>query len=133
MTKLDSLFERLARSPFRSRFHLNDRDRAYLAERGLEGVVRHAAELIHRRLAPAHPERDGKQTPFRGHPVFVAQHATATCCRGCLAKWHGIPVGRELSPGEERYVVDVLRRWLEAQPPPRAEDEPPQLGFDLGM
>jgi hypothetical protein len=36
---------------------------------------------------------------MRGHPVFIAQHATATCCRGCLAKWHDIPAGRALTTG----------------------------------
>jgi exodeoxyribonuclease V alpha subunit len=59
--------------------------------------------------------QDGKQTPMRKHPAFVAQHATATCCRGCLEKWHAIPKGRELSADEKQYVVDVLRRWLESQ------------------
>lgn len=37
--------------------------------------------------------RIGRQTPYRGHPVFVAQHAAATCCRTCLERWHAIPAG----------------------------------------
>jgi len=77
----------------------------------------HAAEFVERRLAPAYPVRDGKQTPMRGHPVFVAQHATATCCRGCLEKWHGLPRGRPLSEAEQLYVVDVLDRLLRKQDP----------------
>lgn len=52
---------------------------------------------------------------MRGHPVFVAQHATATCCRGCLAKWHSIAAGRALSEGERDYVVSVIAAWLERQ------------------
>ncbi|MCP9485713.1 MAG: DUF4186 domain-containing protein [Gaiellaceae bacterium MAG52_C11] len=40
--------------------------------------------MIAQRVAPAAPRKDGKQTPYRGHPVFVAQHATATCCRTVL-------------------------------------------------
>lgn len=75
-------------------------------------VVEHARDFISRRLAPAEPTNDGKQTPFRGHPVFVAQHATATCCRGCLAKWHDIEAGRELTPGEQNHVVEAIERWL---------------------
>ena len=67
------------------------------------------------RLAPAAPRNDGKQTPWRGHPVFVAQHATATCCRGCLAKWHGIERGHELSAPEQNHVLSVIARWLEAE------------------
>ena len=75
-------------------------------------VLAHAADFIAQRLAPADPRNDGKQTPFRGHPVFVAQHATATCCRGCLAKWHGIERGRTLTAAEQAYVIDVIGRWL---------------------
>ena len=52
---------------------------------------------------------------MRGHPVFVAQHATATCCRGCLEKWHGIPKGRALTENEQRYVAGVLMRWIDRE------------------
>jgi hypothetical protein len=44
--------------------------------------------------------------------VFVAQHATATCCRSCLAKWHGIPAGHELTDEEQAHVVSAIERWL---------------------
>jgi hypothetical protein len=77
---------------------------------------RHAGELIAKRLAPAEPDKDGKQTPYRNHPVFVAQHATATCCRTCLERWHGIPTGRALTAEEQAYVVDVISRWIEREP-----------------
>ena len=73
----------------------------------------HAAELLAKRLAPTAPHKDGKQTPYRGHPVFVAQHATATCCRSCLQRWHGIPKGRELTADEQAYAVNVICRWIE--------------------
>jgi predicted Fe-S protein YdhL (DUF1289 family) len=46
--------------------------------------------------------------------VFVAQHATATCCRGCLEKWHAIPAGRELTDAEQAHVVRAIERWLDA-------------------
>ncbi len=117
---LDELFAALSRSKFRSRFRLNSKDAAYLTDRGLEAVIEHAAEFLRQRLAPAHPPNDGRQTPMRGHPAFVAQHATASCCRTCLAKWHRIPAGRELTEAEIAHLLAVLRRWLEAQPqPPR--------------
>lgn len=112
MWDLDNVFPALARSAFRSRFRLNAKDRAYLEKRGIEVVREHARDFIAKRLAPARPLNDGKQTPMRGHPVFVAQHATATCCRFCLAKWHGIPVGRELTPNEQQQVVSAIERWL---------------------
>jgi hypothetical protein len=112
---LDPLFERLGRSAFRRRFCLRAAERGYLAQKGLDTVLSHGERFIEERLAPAEPRNDGKQTPMRNHPVFVAQHATATCCRGCLEKWHAIPKGRALTPEEKVYIRSVLRRWLVAQ------------------
>jgi hypothetical protein len=112
---LDEIFTALRRSPFRQRFRLGPSDRAYLEAKGLPTVLEHAADFIARRLAPAEPRNDGKQTPFRGHPVFVAQHATATCCRGCLAKWHSIERGRPLTPDEQAHAVRAIAQWLGEQ------------------
>jgi hypothetical protein len=117
---LDEIFARLAGSAFRRRFRLGARERDYFDRRGLETMMAHAADFIAERLAPAHPKSDGKQTPMRNHPVFIAQHATATCCRGCLEKWHAIPRGRELNAEETAHVLAVLRRWLVGQSPPGA-------------
>lgn len=106
------LFERLSRSKFRSRFKLAHRDREYVRARGFDVLEKHARAIIDQRLAPAQPLKDGKQTPYRGHPVFIAQHATATCCRSCLEKWHGIARGRELTREQCDYVVAVLMTWI---------------------
>jgi hypothetical protein len=114
---LDDLFDALARSPFRRRFALGPKERTYLEAKGKAVVLEHAATFVAQRLAPATPANDGKQTPFRGHPVFIAQHATATCCRGCLAKWHGIQRGRELTAREQAHVVATIARWLDMQAP----------------
>jgi hypothetical protein len=110
---IDATLRALARQPFRARFHLRGRDAATVQLRGMDIVRRHAGELLAERLAPAAPRKDGKQTPYRGHPVFVAQHATATCCRTCLERWHGIPKGRALTPEEQAYAIDVICRWIE--------------------
>ncbi len=115
MRNLDDLFTALAKSAFRRRFHLQDKDLDYLRGKGMAVVLAHAEDFIAKRLAPATIPNDGKQTPFRGHPVFVAQHATACCCRGCLEKWHRIPHGRELTLEERAYVVTVLERWLRTE------------------
>lgn len=112
MRELDDVFAALAGSPFRRRQRLGVKEAEYLESRGIPVVVEHARDLIHKRLAPAEPRNDGKQTPFKGHPVFIAQHATATCCRGCLEKWHRIPKGRELTAEEQERVVAALERWL---------------------
>jgi hypothetical protein len=115
MSDYDVLFARLARSTFRSRFRLGAKERQYCVDKGAEVIAAHAADFVARRLAPALPQNDGKQTPMRGHPVFIAQHATATCCRGCLAKWHSIPAGVELTDVQQRYIVGVIYHWLVLQ------------------
>jgi hypothetical protein len=112
---LDRRLDAIGRQPFRARFHLRGRERALAESAGPVTMRRHAADLIGKRLAPASPLNDGKQTPYRGHPVFVAQHATATCCRSCLLRWHEIPQGRELTAGERAYVVDVIIRWMQRE------------------
>ena len=104
--------ERFAASKFRSRFKLTRADRAYLAARGWNVIRAQTARIIGERLTPANPPNDGSQTPMRGHPVFKAQHATATCCRGCLAKWHHIERGHALTEAEQTYVVEMILGWL---------------------
>jgi exodeoxyribonuclease V alpha subunit len=113
MYKWDELKIKLAKSKFRSSFKLKTKDLEYINNKGLIEIKKHAEEFIRERLAPANPKNDGKQTPFRGHPVFIAQHATATCCRGCLEKWHKIPKNRALNDEEIRYIIDIIMKWIE--------------------
>lgn len=115
MATVEQALSRLQRSAFRAKFHLSEQDRQYIADKGMETIQRHAADFIRTRLAPASIPNDGKQTPMRGHPVFIAQHATACCCRGCLAKWHGIPAGKALTEAQKQYVVDVLMAWIQRE------------------
>ena len=107
-----NLWKRLSQSKFRSSFSLKANDRSYAAEKGMNIIKEHAEDFVRKRLAPAQIPNDGKQTPMRGHPVFVAQHATACCCRGCLEKWHHIPKGREMTEEEQAYVVKVIMEWI---------------------
>jgi len=130
---LDQLFTALSRSEFRSRFHLEDKDRAYFARKTLPVIIEHGRGFVTERLASAQIRNDGKQTPMRGHPVFVAQHATATCCRGCLAKWHDIEKGRKLTEEEIDYVLRVIERWLMEQSNAAESSRPrhaPRMLFD---
>ncbi|OHV08182.1 DUF4186 domain-containing protein [Kushneria phosphatilytica] len=129
MEEIATVLERLRGSTFRRRFHLKPRERDYLETRGRAAVNTHAREFIARRLAPAEPPHDGRQTPWRGHPVFVAQHATATCCRSCLARWHGIEPGRVMSDDEQARVVEVIMAWLTHEAPQASEQgSAPQQG-----
>ena len=99
------ILDKLAKSKFRSRFKLRAKELEYIKDKGLDKIRSHACDFIRDRVAPAKPINDGKQTPMRGHPVFIAQHATATCCRGCIEKWHHFPKGRELSASEQEYFL----------------------------
>ena len=109
------LFERLDNSKFRSSFHLKQKDIDYINEKGLDTIRQHAADFIAKREAPAYIANDGKQTPMRGHPVFIAQHATATCCRECIRKWHKMQPGKELSQVQQDYLVDVIMTWIQKE------------------
>ena len=75
---------KLESSKFRSSFHLKKCDFEYIDKKGIDKIVSHAYDFIEKRLSSDIISNDGKQTPMRGHPVFIAQHATATCCRGLM-------------------------------------------------
>lgn len=109
------LKQRLALSKFRSRFRLKEKDRRYIAEKGWNTIESQTRKIIGKRLAPAFPEKDGSQTPMRGHVVFTAQHATAACCRGCLEKYHHIPTGQALTDAEIKHVIKMILAWLREQ------------------
>lgn len=109
---MEDIFGKLSRSKFRSSFHLSKKDKEYVTNKGLDKIREHAYDFVKKRLAPSQILNDGKQTPMRGHPVFIAQHATATCCRGCLYKWHKIKAGTNLRCEQIEYVVNVIMKWI---------------------
>jgi len=115
MQTVDEALAKLQKSKFRSGFHLDEKNIKYIDEKGLDVIRSHAADFVAKRLAPAEIPNDGKQTPMRGHPVFVAQHACACCCRGCLNKWYRVPQGRELTESEQRRIVNLLMAWIEKE------------------
>lgn len=115
MQTREEALRRLGRSKFRSRFHLSEQDRVYVRQKGMDTVRTHAEDFVRDKLAPAEPKNDGKQTPMRGHPVFIAMHATACCCRGCLNKWYSVPLGVELTEDQQKRIVGLLMLWIEKQ------------------
>lgn len=110
---IDSILDNLSKSKFRSNFRLNEKDKLYISEKGIETVRSHAYDFINKRLSGLLIPNDGKQTPMRGHPVFIAQHATATCCRKCLYKWHKINQNKRLTKEEVDYIVNVIMKWIQ--------------------
>ena len=115
MDQCFNVLDKLAKSKFRSRFKLRTKELEYIKDKGLDKIRSHACDFIRHRVAPTKPINDGKQTPMRGHPIFIAQHATATCCRGCIEKWHKFPKGRELTASEQEYLVSVIMEWVNRQ------------------
>ena len=116
MVQMNNVLDKLSKSKFRSSFHLNKKMINYTNEKGLEKIREDAYDLITKRLAPAYPKNDGKQTPMKQvHPVFIAQHACACCCRSCLEKWHHINKGQELNQDEIDYIVNLLMEWIKKE------------------
>ena len=115
MATVDEALEKLSHSKFRSSFKLSKKDKEYINEKGMEIIHSHARDFVAKKLAPAFPENDGKQTAMSGHPVFKAMHATACCCRGCLNKWYNVKIGVELSNDQQEKIVNLLMAWIEAE------------------
>ena len=105
----------LKKSKFRSSFHLKIKDKQYVYEKGIETIEKHAYDFVMKRLSPKIINNDGKQTPMHGHPVFIAQHATATCCRNCLYKWHKIEKNKQLNKNEINYIVLIIMSWIKEE------------------
>ena len=110
--RIEQVIKSLQKSTFRSKFKLSSKDQQYIRDKGIDIIRQHAIDFIKTRIAPQYPKNDGKQTPMKGHPVFIAQHATATCCRGCIQKWHRIKKGKELSDQEIQFLVELIMRWI---------------------
>ena len=115
MQTTEEALSKLNKSKFRSGFRLNEEDKAYFREKGEDVIRSHARDFVRTKLAPAEPKNDGRQTPTHGHPVFKAQHATATCCRGCLYKWYKVPLHTELTETQQEKIVNLIMAWIDRQ------------------
>lgn len=115
MQTIEQALAKLNRSDFRKKFHLSEKEKNYIREKGMDTIRSHGEEFIRQRLAPAEIPNDGKQTPMRGHPIFVAQHACACCCRDCLNKWYRVPKHIALSEELQRRIVNLLMAWIERE------------------
>lgn len=115
MQTISQALDKLQTSTFRSRFHLSETEKEYVRQKGMDTIRRHAEDFIRQRLAPVGLQNDGRQTPMHGHPVFVAQHACACCCRKCLQKWYRVPVDVPLNAKMQQQIVDLLLTWIERE------------------
>jgi len=113
--KYKEIYQKLMKSEFRAKFQLNNSDKEYIKNKGMDKIQTHTFEFLNARIRPEFIKNDGKQTPMKGHPVFIAQHATATCCRGCIEKWHKISKNKELDDQEIEYLVGLIMFWINIQ------------------
>ena len=112
---MEQILDKLSKSTFRNKFHLKEKDKLYIKEKGLSKIEEHTRDFVNKRLSSSVIENDGKQTPMRGHPTFIAQHATATCCRGCISKWHNITKGIELNNNQKEYITKLIMEWIKKE------------------
>ena len=112
---VNNMLNKLSYSKFRSSFHLPRYLKEYVKSKGIDTVKLHAYNLIKRNIGDVNPKNDGRQTPTKNHPVFIAMHACACCCRSCLFKWHRIPKNRKLTEEEINYLVELVIAWIEKE------------------
>ena len=115
MTVIEDKLYSLSKSKFRSSFHLRKYMIKYIDDKGIDKIREDAYFFIRNRISDISKYVDGKQTPMKGHPVFIAEHATATCCRGCLNKWYGIEKNRPLTEHEIDFCVELIMKWIEKE------------------
>jgi len=111
-TNWDALKKKLADAGRLETFILGEPEQEYVKSRGIEILRLHAADFVNKRLAPANPKNDGRQTPTKGHPVFIAQHACGCNDRTAVEEFFGYEIGRELTEDEVDIIVDVILRWI---------------------
>ena len=109
------ILNNLSKSKFRSSFHLSSKDKEYIRLKGLPTIKIHAYEFIMKRLAPKIIPNDGKQTPYKGHPVFISQHHCACCCRKCLNKWYHIPLNTQLTNKQVDFIVNLIMAFIDEE------------------
>src|SRR6056297_3343712 len=112
--KISKKLDILSKSRFRSSFKLNKEDVKYIKEKGLLKIEEHALDFLNSRIK-IKPKNDTKQTPFKGHPIFKAQHATGICCRKCIKRWHKIPREKTLTEKEINYLKEFLMTWIKKE------------------
>jgi hypothetical protein len=105
---------------------LDARRLAYARRKGRSLLRSAAAKRIRSYIGPAAGGFDGRQTPREtsedGNVIHFAQHATAVCCRACVADWHGIPKDRPLTTAEIDYFTSLVMMYIDEKLPDLAEE-----------
>jgi len=112
---IETKLKALEKSKFRNSFQLRSYMKDYINTKGMDIIEKHCDDFINKNLKIYNKEKDGHQTPTKNHPVFIAQHATATCCRGCIEKWYHIPKEKELNDKEIKSIKAIIMSWINNQ------------------
>ena len=113
--EINSIKEKLAKDKSRSVFTLGQAEVEYIQSRGIDILRLHATDFIQKRIAPAEPKNDGHQTPTKGHPVFIAQHACGCNDRDAVETFFSLKKGKQLTEKQVHLIVDVLISWMNDQ------------------
>jgi hypothetical protein len=95
------------------------RVRELALNRGAGELRERTERAVRSALAKRHSENpyDGRQTPREDSQSariqHFAQHATATCCRQCLAYWHGIDAEADITHDQLEYCVGLAWEYVE--------------------
>ena len=113
--EIASIRAKLDRDGRSAKFTLGEAEVEYIQSRGIDILRLHATDFIQKRIAPAEPKNDGHQTPTKGHPVFIAQHACGCNDRDTVETFFSLKKGKQLSEKEVTLIVDVLISWMHDQ------------------
>lgn len=129
LSNVDATFEELRKEYIRHHFWHVPIDAAaeyHARKKGRLALLADVKKRVERSVGAKEPVRDGQQTPFEGRAVYYAQHATATCCRKCIAYWHDVPVGTALTKDNVAYFVELITAFIEERMP-KLDDGPERL------
>ena len=88
-------------------------------KRGRKAIRKKAEEIIAKKIG--HPIRthfDKMCTPKKGSEIIhYGKHATATCCRICLERWHNIPQDVDLTEQQIDYCASLIELFVDDRVP----------------
>lgn len=98
-------------------------------KRGLKAIRERAKQIVSKKIGhPPVSRWDYRNCPQEGTEVIeYGRHATATCCRPCLERWHNIPQNAFLTEEQIKYCVDLVELYVKDRVPEITENGDPQI------
>ena len=56
--------------------------------------------------------RDSTQTPKGKDIIYLAQHATGTCCRRCIEEWYGINKEEIMNEEQINFLTEIIMTYI---------------------